>query len=181
VFSWKRCVNYGEGAADVFSRHVNEFDDGVVKFFIVVKLEVGFDAFVASVPNVNCPADPVAADVFDVWVSHERVDFSEANQVTLRMVEDFVPRDIGEPAEADAVLVNDFFGCFGEEFAWVGNFFFRRFDFRQKHFEDAVVDASFERVKLKFVEYVFVFSGSWVLNYCYMREGFVEWVSFEHF
>ena len=57
-----------EGVA--FACHVHKFDDQVVQNFIVLKLQVSFDAFMISVPDVNWPVHTVAANVFYVRVTH---------------------------------------------------------------------------------------------------------------
>ena len=75
----------------MFSGHVNEFDNYVVEFFVVFKLNVGFDAFVVSVPNVDRLLNSITLDVFDVWVSHQRVNRTETHKISLSMVQNFIP------------------------------------------------------------------------------------------
>ena len=70
----------------MFACHVDEFDYHVVEYLVTFEFQVGFDAFVVSVPYVDGSVDAVAANVFYVWVAHERVDFAEADEVAFSVV-----------------------------------------------------------------------------------------------
>ena len=70
MFSWKGSIYYWEGGTHVFASHMNKFNHYVIEDFVAFKLQVGFDAFMISMPNVYGLVDSVATDIFNVWISH---------------------------------------------------------------------------------------------------------------
>ena len=61
----------------------------VIYFLVILKNQVCFKVFISSMPNINRFLYTITGNIFNIWISHQSVDPTKANKISLGMIKNF--------------------------------------------------------------------------------------------
>src|SRR4030042_1160813 len=157
-------VHYWKSYAYVFACFVYDAHYEIVKVLFISEHYVGFYFVVFSVPEKERLSDAAASDVFNVLIIHQRIDFSVADYVLLKGVEDFSHSDFWDSAE-DSLVFGKYFRQLSPKRLSKCLLCFRSLQFELENVSKFKVAVPFTSVQWKLVQYVEILQSFLILDY----------------
>ncbi len=162
-------VHYWKSYAYVLTCFVYNAHYEIVKVFLISENYVCFYVLVFSVPEEERFSDASAPDVFNVLIIHQRIDFSVADYVLLKGVENFPHSDFWDSAE-DFPVFCKYFRQLSPKRLSECLLCFRSLQLKLKDVSEFEVAVPFTSVQWKLVQYVEIFQSFLILDYGRVRE-----------